>query len=214
MNQGLPGCKRRREYLTTGRRMQNENDWRQHGADMFWGEIAPCEHSVQIYDDDDAFLDCLEGFVIGGLKKGDAVIIIATEPHRKFLENRLRARGVNLAANRLEGQFFSLDAEEVLTRFMVDDMPDEMLFQQFVNSLLAHARRKYHRRVRAFGEMVAVLWARGQNGATVRLEHLWHQFCRTSALPLFCAYPRSGFTQDADASIRAICATHSKVIAA
>jgi MEDS: MEthanogen/methylotroph, DcmR Sensory domain len=194
--------------------LQNEGNWRKHGADMFWGEIAPCEHSVQIYDDDAAFLDCLDGFVVGGLKTGDAVIVIATAAHRKFLENRLRARGVNLAANWLEGQLFSLDAEESLAKFMVDDMPDEVLFHQFVNSLLVHARRKYHRRIRAFGEMVALLWARGQNGATVRLEHLWHQFCRTSALPLFCAYPRAGFTQNADASIRTICATHSKVIAA
>src|ERR1700683_3123322 len=94
------------------RAMQNESNWRQHGADIFWGEIAPCEHSVQIYDDDAAFLDCLEGFVVGGLNTGDEVIIIATEPHRKSLENRLRAKGVNLAAKCLDGQFFSLDAEE------------------------------------------------------------------------------------------------------
>jgi hypothetical protein len=97
---------------------------------------------------------------------------------------------------------------------MVNGWPDEELFHQFVNSLLARVRRKYHRRVRAFGEMVAVLWAGGKNGATVSLEHLWHQFCLTAAFPVFCAYPRAGFTQDSDASIRAICAAHSRVIAA
>jgi hypothetical protein len=40
--------------------------------DVFWGEITPCEHSVQIYDDDAVFLDALEGFIAGGLRKGDA----------------------------------------------------------------------------------------------------------------------------------------------
>ena len=58
------------------------------------------------------------------------------------------------------------------------------------------------RRVRAFGEMVAVMWARGEQGATVRLEHLWHRLCQSEAFSLFCAYPRIGFTQDAEAGDR------------
>jgi hypothetical protein len=189
-------------------------DWRQQGADIFWGEISPCEHLVQFYEENGAFLDCLEGFVSGGLKAGEAVVIIATGIHLHALEHRLQTLGVNLAAARMEGQYFSFDAEESLAKFMVGGWPDEDLFQQFVNSLLALARGKNDRRVRAFGEMVAVLWEGGYNGATVRLEHLWHELCRTADFSLFCAYPRTGFTQAADASIRAICAAHSKVIAA
>jgi len=194
--------------------MNHMANWRQLGAEIFWGEIAPCEHLVQIYEEDGAFLDCLAGFVSGGLKAGEAVIIIASAAHRHSLEFRLRAQGVNLAAAVMEGQYFAFDAEQSLSKFMVEGWPDENLFNHFVNSLLARARGKNDRRVRAFGEMVAVLWAEGHNGATVRLEHLWHQFCGKAAFSLFCAYPRTGFTQDADASIRAICAEHSKVIAA
>lgn len=194
--------------------MNNANDWRQHGAKSFWGEISPCEHLVQIYEDDGAFLDCLEGFIHGGLKAGDAVIIIATAAHRHSVEYRLRANGVNLAFARMEGRYFPFDAEESLSTFMVQGWPDEGLFKQFVDSVLERARGQNDRRVRAFGEMVALLWARGQNGATVRMEHLWHQFCQSAAFSLFCAYPRAGFTKDADVSIREICAAHSKVISA
>lgn len=68
------------------------------------------------------------------------------------------------------------------------------------------------RRVRAFGEMVALLWQRGQTGATVRLEHLWHRICEERGLSLFCAYPRIGFTKNAEESIAEICAAHSKVL--
>jgi hypothetical protein len=46
-----------------------------------------------------------------------------------------------------------------------------------------------------FGEMVALLWARGQAAATVRLEHLWQQFCKEHAFSVFCAYPKAGFTK-------------------
>jgi hypothetical protein len=34
--------------------------------EAFWGEIAPSEHLVQIYESDSAFTDTLEGFVAGG----------------------------------------------------------------------------------------------------------------------------------------------------
>ena len=64
----------------------------------------------------------------------------------------------------------------------------------------------------AAGEMVAILWARGHTGATVRLEHLWHRLCATESFTLFCAYPKIGFTQDGPASIREICAAHSAVV--
>ena len=71
--------------------------------------------------------------------------------------------------------------------------------------------RSHARPVRAFGEMVALLWARGDNAATIRLEHLWQTLCLAQGFSLFCAYPRSGFTQDAGDSIRQICETHSQV---
>jgi len=67
--------------------------------------------------------------------------------------------------------------------------------------------------VRAFGEMVAILWAQGNSGATVRLEHLWQDLCQEQNLALFCAYPRCGFTLDSAQSIEDICAAHSRVIA-
>jgi hypothetical protein len=32
---------------------------RERGARIFWGEIAPCDHLVQIYEEEGAFLDAL-----------------------------------------------------------------------------------------------------------------------------------------------------------
>ena len=184
----------------------------QNGSEIFWGEIAPCEHLVQIYADQGVFLDSLEGFVSGGLLAGEGVIVIATRAHLIALDQRLWMRGVDVSAARDRDQYISLDATEALAKFLVKGWPDEDLFQQFVTELLGRAGGE-GRRVRAFGEMVAVLWARGQAGATIQLEHLWHRFCQSKAFSLFCAYPKSGFTQDTDASIREICAAHSRVIA-
>lgn len=179
--------------------------------DHFWAEIAPTEHFVQIYSNDDKFIESLEIFAGNGIQQKEGVIVIATEEHLRVLNNRLTMRGFNVKAALLQQQYIPLDAEEMLAKFMVNDLPDEKLFEQLIAGLLAQAG-KNGRRVRAFGEMVAILWANGHRDATHRLEHLWDELCQRKLLSLFCAYPKSGFTQNAEASIMEICKTHSRVI--
>jgi hypothetical protein len=191
--------------------MSSSPNFQPSGVNVFWGEIAPCDHFVQIYEDNDIFLDTLEGFVSGGIRSGDSVILIATPANLKALEARLSAQGVDLSVARLRDEYIALDAEATLSKFMAGDWPDDELFKQVVTDVIERARGN-GRRVRAFGEMVALLWARGDQAATVRLEHLWHSLCQTEAFSLFCAYPKSGFTMNVEASISEICATHSKVV--
>jgi hypothetical protein len=181
-------------------------------GEIFWGEIAPCEHVVQIYRDDTVFLDALEGFTAGGLRAGEGVVVIATPGHLAALDQRLAAAGLDVTLAAEEDRYLALDADRTLKKFMMRGWPDDILFEHVVSDLLGRAGRG-GRRVRAFGEMVALLWAEGYTGATVRLEHLWHQLCHERGFSLFCAYPRIGFTQGADLSIKEICAAHSRVVA-
>lgn len=180
-------------------------------VDVFWGEISPCEHLVQIYQDEGVFLDSLEGFIAGGIQAGDGVVVIATPQHLAALNERLAARNIDLATAIKSDQYLALDAEETLSKFMVMGWPDEDFFRTFVTNILQRAKGD-NRRVRAFGEMVALLWARGNTGATVQLEHLWHRLCQELSFSLFCAYPKIGFTRNASASIKEICDTHSRVL--
>ena len=179
--------------------------------DVFWGEMSPCEHVVQVYHEDGAFLDCLTGFVAGGIKAGDAVVVIATSAHLVALEVLLIERRVNLAEARSGDRYIPLSAEEILSRFMVEGWPDEERFLTEIMQVVNQARRG-GRRVRAFGEMVALLWEQGRHEATFRLEHLWHELCRKEAFSLFCAYPRIGFTKDPEKSMKEICEAHSRVM--
>ena len=181
--------------------------------DIFWGEMAPCEHLLQLYDDSVNFLDTLESFVACGILAGDGVIVIATAQHREALHIRLEKRGINLATVQAQNKYIPFDAEETLAKFMVQGWPDEQLFEKLVHELLLRAKGGHlpnTRRVRAFGEMVAVLWARGDYAATVRLEHLWHKLCHAEKFSLLCAYPRSGFTDHANTSLQKICDAHTR----
>ena len=182
------------------------------GSEVFWGEMAPCEHLVQIYADDCAFLDTLEGFVASGLFAGEGVVVIATSAHLSLLNRRLLKRGSSIARAMDSDQYLALDAEAMLSMFMSNGWPDEELFNNFVTGILSRAK-KGGRRVRAFGEMVAILWAQGNSGATVRLEHLWQELCEEQQFVLFCAYPKCGFTRETSESIKDICDKHSRVIA-
>jgi hypothetical protein len=180
-------------------------------ATVFWGELAPCEHVAQFYSGEEVLLDSLTSFVGGGLTAGESVILIATPGHLESLKQRLAAAGVDVEGAIERGHYIALDAENTLASFMVGDWPDKELFGKLVDRLIRRASLN-DRRVRAFGEMVALLWARGQVAATVRLEYLWHQFCKSHEFALFCAYPRAGFTKTPKESLAEICAAHSKVI--
>jgi hypothetical protein len=185
--------------------------WQSSSLQVFWGELAPCDHIVQIYENDKVFLDSLEGFIGSGLLAGDAVIIIATAEHLVAIEKRLKKQGFNMDRLASSNQYIGLDASETLSKFMVNNWPDEDLFMDLVTGLFERAQQN-NRKVRAFGEMVALLWKQGLNGATVQLEHLWNQLHKKDQFSLFCAYPKVGFTQDINASMDLICCQHSKVI--
>ena len=185
--------------------------WQKTRKEIFWGEISPCDHILQIYEDDQTFINTLRGFVSDGLETGDSVIVIATTEHLKALNLVLKNQGFDLFSLTLQDQYIPLNAEETLSQFMINGWPDENLFCHLLTNLLLRTRKK-DRQVRAFGEMVAVLWSQGLSGATVHLEHLWTRFCQTESFSLLCAYPKSGFTEDANESLSRICGCHSKMI--
>ncbi|MBC7948622.1 MAG: MEDS domain-containing protein [Chitinophagaceae bacterium] len=185
--------------------------WQQANVQSFWGDIACCDHLVQIYEDEKIFIDSLEGFAGTGILNGDSVIVIGTSCHLNDLESRLNNHGFDLDALRANDQFIPLNAEDLLLKFMVNGWPDETRFNECVKQLFVRARRD-GRSVRAFGEMVAILWSKGNRSATAKLEELWNRVCATEKFCLFCAYPKNGFASDDHSAIPHICTAHSKEI--
>jgi hypothetical protein len=174
--------------------------------------IKPCEHIVHFYESETVFLNSLETFILRGLMDREAVVVIALPSHRSALEFRLAGHGLNLAKLAATEQLVMLDASETLRTFMWDGLPSEPLFEQALGKLVARLRT-LHRTVRAFGEMVGILWEQGNVAATQRLEEIWHEFCRREGLVLYCAYRQAAFVAESEA-LRRICAAHSLLIEA
>jgi PAS domain S-box-containing protein len=170
------------------------------------------KHFVQFYEHDEKLVKSLGGFLGSGLGAGDGAIVIATRAHRDALEEQLTAQGIDLDRVKLRGQYTSLDAAETLSKFMRNGLPDEELFNQIIGGQLARVM-KTGRPLRAFGEMVALLWMDGNAKAAIQLEKLWNNLAKIRSFTLFCAYPKNSFDQakDAEAFTR-ICNEHSRVI--
>ena len=177
--------------------------------------VAHWVHSVQFYGEDSSLLDELSRFIGAELVAGDAAVVIGTKAHRDGLAQRLRSRGFDTATAIEQGRYIAVDAAETLGKFMRDGWPDPDLFTEVIGSFLeqAAAAGRETGRIAAFGEMVALLWARGNAEAAVRLEQLWNNLARTYPLSLRCAYPIADFNrEDHCDSFLKICAEHSHVI--
>lgn len=183
---------------------------RQARMKNFWTEISPRDHILHLYDDDAEFLCTLEPFIRDGLRNNESVVVIATNAHLKSLKEWLNRPGT--APDPSAGRYIPLDAEAMLARFMVDHWPDARLFAEVMSGILSQAVEG-GRSVRAFGEMVALLWEKAQFDATLQLEHLWNNLKKVYSFPLFCAYPKSCFAKNNVNSIESICAAHSKMVA-
>ncbi|MGN6666350.1 MAG: ATP-binding protein [Trinickia sp.] len=171
-------------------------------------------HLVRFYEAESSLLDEVAAFAEGALRAGGRAIIIATAARLAAIKAKLRRFGcVASGAPWLPGQFVALDAEEALSRFMVDGWPDDRLFASSIGALMAAAQAPGGGPVHAFGEMVSLLCERGQYEAALRLEALWNELARCYTFTLFCAYAQSLFSNAEHSTVfEHICASHTHVL--
>lgn len=152
--------------------------------------VVPEEHVVQLYGSDDQLLTRnVARYLSEGLKRGDGLLVIGTADHRSTISRLLRQEP-GYAKAVLEGRLVFLDAQATLTRLIVSGMPDPELFRAVVVAALEGVRsRAVHSGIRAYGEMVGLLWKAGASDAAARLEGLWNELLKQSDVSLFCAYP-------------------------
>jgi len=107
-----------------------------------------------------------------------------------------------------------MDADETVAKLMNGNGLDDGRFKDVVGTVLAQAASG-GRGVRAFGEMVTLLWRQGDQQAALRVEELWNQLGSELSFSLLCAYPIGDFRGDRDlAAFSKICREHSVVVPA
>jgi PAS domain S-box-containing protein len=170
------------------------------------------EHVVEFYETDAFLVATVTDFVGPGLHVGGAAVVVASAAHRYAFEQALRHDGVDVDHAVDADRYLAFDAAELLARFMVDGRPDPERFREIVGAVLDRASAG-NRRVRVYGEMVALLWAAGEHEPALALERLWNGLAATHDFALLCAYPMSAFKDSASAAaFKEVCGTHASVI--
>jgi hypothetical protein len=167
------------------------------------------QHLVHLYQETRFLAEAVVEYLGESLRAGEAAIVIARPAHRAAFLERLNASG---AVH--EGRLQLLDAQETLGRLMADGVPQWQAFHDIVGALVGGLCARYPG-VRAYGEMVDLLWQQGRRDAALRLEGYWNELGKEHAFSLFCAYRMDALDSDAYVGpLDSVCNAHSHLLPA
>jgi DcmR-like sensory protein len=151
----------------------------------------PHSHFVQLYETDPRVLvDNVVRFLSDGLHENSNLILVATDEHRDAFLDGLERRGWQTEPALREGRIVCANSREMLSRFMVNGHPDADRFDRSVGETVRESlSRAGDKGIRAYGDMVGVLWAQREFPAAIRLEQLWNALRKKTPFSLLCAYP-------------------------
>ena len=180
-------------------------------VETFLDEPQPGGHAVQLCKADERLLERnVSRYLLEGLKRGQGQVVIATPARREAISREFDTAGADSA------RLTFLDAEETLAKFMTGGQPDWGRFESSVGAVLREIQAQANvTGLRAYGEMVGLLWKAGKYSAAIRLEKLWNKLLESNSFSLFCAYPIDLFGSEFQMSgLEAILGAHSHLLPA
>jgi hypothetical protein len=174
-------------------------------------------HFVQLYQADEPALTRNVGLYLWeGIRRGDGELVIVTPEHRELFCRQLDHLGADTQIAIGTAQLIFLDAHDTLAQFMVGGQPDWRLFEATVNASMRLVRPQTSGAgLRAYGEMVGILWKARQFDAAIRLEQLWNRLLEQSSFSLYCAYAIDVFGKEFHvANLDGVLCTHTHLVPA
>ena len=173
---------------------------------------GPRDHVVHFYRSKEELATQAGGYLAEAIQSGGVAIVIASEKHHLAFERRLAEAGIDVSAARASGAWLVVDAEEALSQFTVNDKPEVGRFDAVIGKLIRQAVGS-GRPVRAYGEMVAMLWEAGLLTAAIELEELWNELIRKERFALLCAYPAGSVAAEPhSAAFTEVCRLHAAIV--
>ncbi len=174
-------------------------------------------HLVDFYDEDEQLVERVAHYLAAGVRAGEPTIAVATAAHLEAFARRMAAGGVDAGAALASGAVVMLDADATLEALLVDGQPSAARFRDRVLAVIDRARggrgARGGARIRAYGEMVDLLWRRGDHHAALRLEELWCELGRELPMVLLCAYAMGGYYRASEREpFEAVCRLHTAVV--
>ncbi|MBV9366256.1 MAG: MEDS domain-containing protein [Solirubrobacterales bacterium] len=174
--------------------------------------VGDGEHVVQFYEREADLVRAVGTYLISAVAEDAVAIVIAGEAHRVAFEAELVGTGIDVVRATEEGRVVWLDAARTLSLFMEDGRIEPARFRDVVGGVVRWARGT-GRPVRAYGEMVALLWDAGDILGAIELEKLWNDLGRELSFALWCGYhTRSVAGAEHAEALHEVCQLHSAVM--
>jgi hypothetical protein len=174
-------------------------------------ETARGHHAVYFYDGEHDLSRFVAAYLAPGLRNGAVAVVIATEDHYRALEAALDGLGVAAPEARDRGRLMWLDATDILERISAQESVDAAAFEREVAAVIRRWAEPPGSLL-AYGELVDLLWIRGDVAAAIELERLWNGLIEELEFPLLCAYRGSGMGDPGyHEHIRKICQLHASI---
>jgi hypothetical protein len=145
-------------------------------------------HFAQLHRDRQGLTESVALFLETGLRRGNPVVVAATQEHTALFLERLAASDVDPVALRKAGQLELLDADKLLGMIIRGEAPDWTEFRRVMGGVLERVKLCGRGTTRVYGELVNVLWQQGHTHAAIRLEEFWNELARLYPFSLFCSY--------------------------
>ena len=173
---------------------ERDNSREHREWDRLLADAGPRDHVVQLYQDQDFLNRAVCRFAAAALANGEGLILVPTVRHWDAFRPRLIAEGVDVEAAQKRGQLTIVDADQTLPRFMHNAMPDSPVFLGLAADVIGRARAGgRYEKVRWWGEMVNILWERGDVAASMNLEDLFDQLAHKHDIAIFCSFQMDNF---------------------
>lgn len=169
------------------------------------------QHALHLYDDDAKLAATVAAFLAPAFNDGDAILSIGTRAHVAAIEQRLRTGGHDVDRARQTGRYVSMDAERIISRLLRNGLPTRETFADVVGQHVERLTER-HGSVRAYGEIVSILWRDGKSQAALHLEDLWNEALGYHPLALLCGYATRTVGDEASPAARRIATAHTNII--
>jgi MEDS: MEthanogen/methylotroph, DcmR Sensory domain len=152
------------------------------------------DHLVHFYEPGSEFNSNIASFIADALYEGEVALVIAPVERLNGVHNALEERGIDCREAIKRGRVEFLEASEMLDKFMYAGRPDPAAFERTVGEKVREMlSRRQATTLRAYGEMVGVLWVDGNDTGAVELENLWNELLADLPVSLYCGYPMESF---------------------
>jgi hypothetical protein len=151
----------------------------------------PCSHIVQLYGEDTQLLrERAARFLGEGLALGEPALVIASARHCDAFVCQLAEDGHDPISAIRSGRLVLMDSARLLRELMVEGKLDWETFERTAGGAIRTIRSGTGAaRLRAYGEMVGILWQAGRAADAELLEEYWNRLMADGSFSLFCGYP-------------------------